>query len=155
MRLLRATASHFFSRQFVIYLVVGGLSAAANFGSGAAVRLYSTSASVYGASVVTGMIVGTVLSFFLNRRYTFGVSDEPVGPQAVRFGIAASGAALLALVFAEGALALWQLAGSPWLTRASAEGWAHVAAIGLNTLYGFVAMKFFALKRSARAGAMP
>jgi putative flippase GtrA len=102
-------------------------------------------------SVITGMIVGTVLSFFLNRRYTFAVSDEPVGPQAVRFAIAASGAALLALVFAEGTLALWQLAGSPWLTRAGAEGWAHVAAIGLNTVYGFVAMKFFALKRSANA----
>ena len=151
MQVVRSIRSHFVSRQFGIFLVVGGIAAVANLGAGAFMRLFSTSGPVYAASVLLGMAVGTVVSFLLNRRYTFGVSDEPVGPQAVRFAIAALGATILGLAIAEGAFALWQLAGSPWLSRRSAESVAHATAIGLNAVYGYLAMKFFALKRRDHA----
>jgi putative flippase GtrA len=134
-------------RQFGVYLVAGGGAAAANFAAGASIRLVSTSAVVYGVSVVVGMAVGTVTSFFLHRRFTFLVHDEPAAPQAVRFAMVAAGGVVIALTFAEGVLALWQLAGSPWLSRGVVEALAHAVTIGVNTVYGFVAMKFFALKR--------
>jgi putative flippase GtrA len=141
-------------RQFGVYLLSGGGAAAANFATGALVRLASTSAFVYGVSVVLGMTVGTLSSFFLHRRYTFSVHDEPAAPQAVRFTLVAVGGLVIALTFAEALLALWQLAGSPWLSRAVTEAIAHVATIGVNAVYGFLAMKFFALKRRG-AGRAP
>ena len=143
------------SRQFGTFLLVGGLSAVVNFLSGAAVRLVSTSALAYGVSLVVGMVVGTVVSFFLNRHFTFRVSDEPAGPQAIRFALVAVGAIVIAAVFGEVVLAIWGLAGSPWMTRATVEALAHVGAIGLNTIYGFVAMKFFALKRASPTAPLP
>jgi putative flippase GtrA len=134
-------------RQFGVYLLAGGGAAAVNFTAGTLVRLASTSALVYGASVVVGMAAGTLVSFFLHRRYTFSVDDEPAAPQAARFALVSVGGVAIALGFAEGVLALWELAGSPWLPRAVMEACAHAATIGVNTVYGFVAMKFFALKR--------
>ncbi len=147
---LRSVLAHFVSRQFGTFLLIGGLAACVNFLSGAAVRLVSTTAFAYGVSLVVGMAAGTIVSFYLNRHFTFRVSDEPVGPQAVRFGLVALGAVVLVALFGEAVLALWSLAGSPWLSRATVESLAHVAAIGLNTIYSFVAMKFFALKKAIR-----
>jgi putative flippase GtrA len=152
-KLARTALSPFVSRQFGVYLLAGLVPTVANFAAGALVRLVSTSALVYGASVVVGYVVGTVVSFFLHRRYTFAVGDEPAAPQAVRFAVVSVGAVVLGLAFAEGVLALWQLAGSPWLSRAAAEALVHVATIGVNTVYGFLAMKFFALKRRTRSPA--
>jgi putative flippase GtrA len=134
-------------RQFGVYLLSGGGAAVANFATGALIRLASTSALVYGLSVVAGMVVGTLASFFLHRRYTFSVHDQPAAPQAVRFALVAAGGLVIALTFAEAVLALWQLAGSPWLPRSVTEALAHVATIGVNAVYGFLAMKFFALRR--------
>jgi putative flippase GtrA len=134
-------------RQIAIFLVVGGSAALANFGTGVLVRLISTSALVYGASVVLGMGVGTVVSFFLNRRYTFAVADQPAAPQAARYALVSIGGVLVTLTVAEAALGLWQLAGAPLLSRTMMEHCAHLAAIGLNTVYTFLAVKFFALKR--------
>jgi putative flippase GtrA len=137
------------SRQLVGFVVVGGISAAANFGSGAVVRLVSIGPIGYAVSVAVGFTAGTVVSFLLNRRYTFQVSDQPIGPQAVRFGIAALSGIALAWVFAEGLF--WMLrALAPSLGRGRVESLAHIGAIGLNTLYTFTAMKFFALRRAAQ-----
>lgn len=135
------------ARQFGVYLMNGGVAAVANFLSGELIRAFSESAVVYGASVVIGMAIGTVISFFLHRRFTFAVADEPAAPQALRFSLVTVGGLVIAFVFAEAVLWLWELAGAPWLSRASVQASAHVAAIGLNAVYGFVAMKLFALKR--------
>lgn len=146
---LKNFLAHFLTRQFGVFLIVGGLSAAVNFLSGAAIRLVSTSGVVYAISIVVGMFTGSVMSFFLNRRFTFKVDDEPAGPQALRFALASVGAIFLGWAFAEVLFAIWVALGSPWLSRASGESAAHIGAIGLNTLYSFVAMKFFALRRRA------
>ena len=88
------------AREIVTYLVAGGGAAAANFAAGGLIRVFSRSALVYGASVVVGMAVGTVVSFFLHRRFTFSVADEPAAPQAARFAlVAAPGGVLIALTF--------------------------------------------------------
>ena len=147
MKLAGSALSMFFSRQFGVYLLAGAVPVVANFAAGALVRLCSTSALVYGVSGVVGFVTGTVVSFFMHRRYTFAVGDEPAAPQAIRFAVVSLGAVVLGLVVAEALLALWQLAGSPWLSRSVAESCVHVATIGVNTVYGFLAMKFFALKR--------
>jgi putative flippase GtrA len=95
------------ARQFGVYLLCGGVAAVANFASGELIRAFSESAVVYGCSVVAGMAVGTVISFFLHRRFTFGVADEPATPQAVRFALALVGSLFIAFVFAETVFWLW------------------------------------------------
>lgn len=135
------------ARQFGVYLLSGGIAAAANFASGELIRAFSSGAFMYGVSVVVGMTIGTVISFFLHRRFTFAVADEPAAPQSVRFAMVTVGGLLIAFTFAEAVLWLWESMGQPWLLRANVEALAHLGAIGLNTVYGFVAMKFFALKR--------
>jgi putative flippase GtrA len=139
-------------RQFAIYVLVGGGAAVVNFGSGALVRLVSTSAAVYGASVVVGYVAGTVVAFFLHRRYTFSVADEAAGPQAARFAAVAAVGLFLCLIFAEAVLWVWVTAGSPLVSRHLAEDLDHVATIGMNTVYGFLANKFFALRRRDAGG---
>jgi putative flippase GtrA len=142
-------------RQFGVYLLAGGGAAAANLAAGTLVRLASTSGFAYGASVVVGMTVGTLMSFFLHRRYTFSVDDQPAAPQAVRFALVAAGGLVIALTFAMAVLAVWELAGSPWLSRAVMETFAHVATLGVNAVYGFLAMKFFALTRRSVPSGVP
>jgi putative flippase GtrA len=149
--MLRSTLSHFISRQFGVFLLVGGVAAVANFGAGAAVRLFSTSDFACEASVVVGMIVGSILSFFSNRRYTFAVSDEPAGPQAKRFTIVSIGSIILAYVVSKGMLEVWTRTGSLWVSRATADHLVAITVIGLNTVYGFLAHKFFSLKRTTVA----
>lgn len=135
------------ARQFGVYLLSGGVAAVANFATGEVIRAFSESAVIYGASVVAGMAIGTVISFFLHRRFTFAVADEPAAPQAVRYSLVIVGSLLIAFVFAEAVLWLWEAAGGSWPSRGTVQALAHVAAIGVNTVYGFVAMKVFALKR--------
>jgi putative flippase GtrA len=134
-------------RQFAMYVLVGGGAAAVNFGAGALVRLIVSGTGVYGASVVFGYVAGTVVAFFLHRRYTFSVADEAAGPQAARFAVVAAVGLVLCLIFSEAVLWVWGLAGSPLVSRHLAEDLDHVATIGMNTVYGFLANKFFALRR--------
>jgi putative flippase GtrA len=139
-------------RQFGLFLLIGGGAAVCNFGAGALVRLISTSALVLTLSVVAGHVVGTVVSFVLNRRFTFAVSDERVGPQAWRFAVASLGGLVVVAFVTDGLAWLWGRAGSPLVSRSVAESVAHAAAIGVNTVYSFVIVKFFALKRRGLSG---
>ena len=142
---MRALARHFLSRQFAMFLIVGGVCAAANFGAGVFVRNAFPDWPV-GIGVDVGMIVGTILSFFLNRWLTFAATSEPMGLQAARFALMAVGATILGFALAEAAFAAWRCAGSPWGTRAQMENAVHVFVLGVSTIYNFLAMKFFALR---------
>jgi putative flippase GtrA len=138
----------FASRQFVVFLLVGGTAALVNFGSGALVRLCWTSYPAYVASVALGFVLGTVVSFFLNRRITFRAGDEAVAPQAIRFGVVAMGAVVVSVAVASLVLWAWELAGQALLARAQVETLGHLGAIGVSTVYNFLAMKFFAFRRA-------
>jgi putative flippase GtrA len=135
------------ARQFGVYLLAGGGAAAANFAAGALFRATVTGGLAYPTSVVLGMAVGALVAFFLHRTFTFAVADEPAAPQAVRFTAVAVGGVLITVGFAEMVVVLWSALGSPVISRAMTEHVAHAAAIGVNAVYGFLALKFFALKR--------
>jgi putative flippase GtrA len=141
----------FLSKQFLTFLAVGGTAALLNFLMGAALRLYWTSYAAYVGSVAAGFALGTVVSFVLNRRFTFRVTGEAVLPQAVRFGIITLGSIVVSLVTASALFGLWGLIGRALLTRPQAESLGHLGAIGLSTIYNFLAMKFFAFRRSSAA----
>jgi putative flippase GtrA len=141
---VKAAVNLFASRQFLTFLLVGGSAALANFLTGAAIRHYQTTDAVYLASIVAGFVVGTVLSFVLNRRFTFNVAHEPMGPQLVRFGVISLGAVLVGLAAAAAVLGAWKAFGRSLINETQAESLGHVGAIGFSTIYNFLAMKFFA-----------
>ena len=123
----------FLSRQFITFLAVGGTAALMNFLAGAVIRLYWTSYGAYVGSVAAGFALGTVVSFVLNRRFTFRVGGEPVMPQVLRFGIITLGSVVVSLATASALFGMWGLLGQALVTRAQAESLGHVGAIGLST----------------------
>lgn len=62
----------FFSRQFVTFLVTGGVAAAVNFGS----RLLFSRWLDYSSSVISAYIVGMVVAFILARVFVFKASVQ-------------------------------------------------------------------------------
>lgn len=92
-----------------------------------------------------GFTAGAVLSFALNRRYTFRVDRAPLGPQALRFTLVTLASVALSAVVAEAVLAVLEavrLPGAP----APLAGVAHGVTIGVMTIFNFFAMKLFALR---------
>jgi putative flippase GtrA len=132
-------------RQFAIFVVVGGICAALNLGVGMALRA-TLPTWVAWPSVPAGVLAGTVLSFVLNRRFTFEVQDAAAGPQAVRFAVTSAVSLALATVVAKGLE--WLLRAEPIVPPSSAMGanLVHVGTIGVLFVFNFYAMKLFALR---------
>jgi len=144
---MKAVIRLFASKQFVVFLLVGGTAALVNFFSGALVRAYWTSYPAYVAGVTLGFVLGTVVSFILNRRFTFKTSDQAMTSEAFRFAVVALGAVLVSVAVASVVLWTWELVDRVLVTRAQVETLGHICAIGLCTVYNFLAMKFFAFRR--------
>ncbi len=135
----------FVSREFIRFLISGGLSAVVNFGVGLAIRT-AFATSTPAISVFVGFVAGTVASFFLNKHYTFRANADPVSLQAIKFTLAA----LLGIAIATGVAQLVFYAGGR-LTHGSVSertlgSLAHIASIGFATFVNFLSMKFYALR---------
>ena len=132
-------------RQFAIFVVVGGICAALNLGVGMAVRA-AVPLGVEWPSVSAGVLAGTILSFVLNRRFTFEVQDAAAGPQAVRFAVTSIVSLALSAVVAMVLEGL--LRAEPIVPPSSAMGanLVHVGTIGILVVFNFYAMKLFALR---------
>lgn len=133
----------FFSKQFFIFLTVGGTAALVNFFSRFLFRPFLP----YVVSVVCAFVVGTILSFFLNRMFTFkGARRDPIGVQATRFAGAALGALLIAALVTSLGIKLYHISGITVIPLSRVESLLHLAAICINVIYSFLVMKYFALK---------
>jgi putative flippase GtrA len=134
------------NRQFGVFLVVGGACAAVNFGAGAALRMVCAGSAAYTASIAVGFTAGAVLSFILNRRYTFEVDRSPMGPQAWRFTLVSFAAVALSAAVGQTVLACLEAVGPRNVGAARLAEVAHAVTIGVMTVFNFLAMKFFALR---------
>jgi len=132
--------------QVVKFLISGGVAAAANIGVGFVLRLLLRGPSAVPVSVVCGFAVGTLVSFFLNRTITFAATSGNATRQLVRFVLAAVVGAGIAAAIASGALFVLRASPLASLSEQVLETSAHVFAVGLTTIYNFIAMKYFALK---------
>ncbi len=83
--------------QFLLYCLCGGIGVTTDY-----LIYYSalTFGLWYQAANVLGYLSGTLVSFFLNRKITFGVHDKPASRLAIFLGVAAVG-------FTASALMLW------------------------------------------------
>ena len=73
--------SHFMSRQFVIFLVTGGVAAAVNFGS----RIVYNQWVDFSVAVVLAYLTGMVTAFVLARYFVFTESNQSMQRSALWF----------------------------------------------------------------------
>ena len=73
--------NHFMSRQFVIFLLTGGLSAVVNFGS----RIVYNQWVEFSIAVVIAYLTGMITAFVLARYFVFTESSQSVHRSALWF----------------------------------------------------------------------
>ncbi|MEE7546089.1 GtrA family protein [Xanthomonas sp. Kuri4-1] len=69
------------SRQFLLFILAGGLAAAVNFGS----RIILSQWLHYVPSIVAAYLLGMVTAFTLNRMFVFNHADNPLHHQVAWF----------------------------------------------------------------------
>jgi putative flippase GtrA len=85
---LKQLLLHAEARRFALYAICGGSGVLVDLG------LYTTLVLAgvgYQLANAAGYAMGTLLSFVLNRHYTFRVYDSPLRRMALFFGIAGTG----------------------------------------------------------------
>lgn len=129
-----------FDKSFLRFLIVGVINTAV----GAAIMfgLYNLAGWPYFPSTLTNMILTSILSYFLNRRFTFQTAQRGWRP-AVRF--AANIAACYAVAYGL-AQPLVRLIFSS-VGEKLRDNLAMVAGMGLFTLLNYFGQKFFAFRK--------
>ena len=98
----------------------------------------------YWPSTAIAYAAGAVMSFFLNRRFTFH-SDEVLWKAAVKFAVN------VAVCYGAGyGLARLIVGGSPPLTAIPAVWWERLSKLvgmGLYTVFNYFGQRFFAFRR--------
>jgi putative flippase GtrA len=131
--------------EFLRFLMSGGLAAAVNLGSAWAFRsLVGPGHFVLEISVALGFVVGTSVSFFLNRSFTFRVRQGHTGAQFIRFcavGIVSSG---FAAGLANRISVLLQHSTASIRSEPLLNNVAHAATIAVMTIANFFLIKYVA-----------
>lgn len=80
----------FFSRQFIIFLVTGGIAAAANFLS----RIFFNQWLSFSASIIIAYLIGMTIAFILAKIFVFKQSQQSLHKSAAFF-VLVNGVAVL------------------------------------------------------------
>jgi putative flippase GtrA len=71
------------ARRFGMFVVAGGIAAAANYGSRFGFSLWFS----YPVAIVLAYLVGMTVAFLLMRQYVFEGGGKPLAPQVIKFTI--------------------------------------------------------------------
>jgi len=125
--------------QFALFLVSGGLAAAANWGSRFLFSLWMP----FEAAVVCAFMVGLATGFVLMRAFVFAGMGRPVLPQAGRY-VVVNMAALAQTLVVSVAMARWIL---PALgVREHAEAIAHAAGVLFPVVTSYFAHRAYTFR---------
>jgi len=135
--------------EFGRFLIVGVVAALGNLLSAWGYRvLFDSTRFSFEASVALGFSVGTVVSFLLNKTFTFQAHDGKTWRQALRFGLIGMVSVALSTVVAHviflGCMVLPKIAG---YTR-RVEVMAHMVTIGFMAVFNYFAIKHVAFAKS-------
>ncbi len=147
--------------QFPRYLLFSGIAALTNFIVG--LLLYDGAGwdgpVSYRVAVSLGFLAGMVVSYLLNRRFTFSQSGRRAHREVRTFFIVSLGGLLLTVVIATGL----RSGPVPWFAEvfvtghliapvlADGEASAHALAIGLVAFYSFASHKFLTFDQGITA----
>jgi putative flippase GtrA len=130
-------------RQFLRFLLAGGVAALANFGSRIAFSLLLP----YVAAIVLAYLVGMLTAFVLNRAFVFTAAANSVGQQAWRFALV-NLAAVLQTVAISLLLARWLL---PALgIVAHAETLAHAVGVVVPVFTSYFGHRHWSFRAAER-----
>ena len=132
---------HFFTRQFLRFLLVGGTAAFLHWSARILLSLWLP----FGWAVALAYAVGIVIAFVLNRIFVFPQSTKPIGRQGRDFILI--NLAFFPVVWAA-ALAIDKALKSLSVTFYP-EAIAHAIAVALPMAATFLIYKFFAFKDTA------
>lgn len=124
------------TRQFLMFLLVGGFAAAVNFGS----RIALGTVVTYVPSIIVAYCLGMVTAFVLNRALVFKSASNALHHQAAWF-IAINGLALIQTVLVSLALARWLLPGLG--VDQHAETIAHAVGVAVPVITSYFGHKYF------------
>ena len=127
-----------FDKSFIIFLLVGGINTLVS-----AVLMFLLEKTGYWVSTVVAYAVGAVISFFLNKKFTFK-SEGKTTKSAVKFIIKVAVCYIIAYSVAQplATLILSATSLSPlWIERV-----AKLFGMGLYKLINYFGQKFFAFK---------
>ncbi len=128
------------TRQFLRFVVSGGVAAAANYGS----RFLFSEVVTFEVAVVLAYLVGMTTAFVLMRAFVFEPTSRPVKSQLAWFTIV-NGVALLQTFLVSVAL-VWLL---PRMGVAShVEALAHLAGVITPVFTSFVGHKYLSFRSS-------
>jgi putative flippase GtrA len=71
------------ARRFGLFVVAGGIAAAANYGSRFGFSLWFS----YPVAIICAYLVGMAVAFVLMRHYVFDGGGKALGPQVVKFAL--------------------------------------------------------------------
>lgn len=99
----------------------------------------------FGLVILFGSLAGLTVNFALSRRFVFASDDRSAGQQFLSFVTVAAGGLGLRLLVAYTAMGVFGLAAFAWLATLpfpdAPERLAHLIAVGLVTIYSFIAHK--------------
>jgi putative flippase GtrA len=139
--------NEFFNAQFLRFLLVGGFSALVNYFSGYFLRENFSRYLSFEASVATGFIIGAIMSFILNKIYTFGAHGEKTSIQLVKFLLIVITSTALASFLAFLCMKTFTLLNLQFGTKTFMESVARVLSIVGVTFYNFLTMKYLAFNK--------
>lgn len=127
----------FFDKKFLIFCLVGVVNTVV----GAAIMfgLYNLAHCSYWFSTASNYVLTSILSFFLNRRFTFRPQEKGWG-QVLRFAVNIAVCYLVAYRAAK-PLALWLLTGASLKVQ---ENVAMLAGMVIFTALNYLGQRFFA-----------
>lgn len=102
----------------------------------------------YWPSTAIAYVAGAVMSFFLNRRFTFQ-SEETLGRSAVKFALNVAVCYVLAYSIAQ-PLGGWML-GAIGVTGVWLERLTKVGGMGLYTVLNYFGQRFFAFRKKGQS----
>lgn len=123
------------SRQFTMFLLVGGLAAAVNFGS----RIAIDAVLDYVPSIIVAYCLGMVTAFVLNRAIVFKSANNALHHQAAWF-VAINLLAVLQTILVSLALARWLLPGMG--LEQHAETIAHAVGVAVPVVTSYFGHKY-------------
>jgi putative flippase GtrA len=148
------------SQQFIRFLACSGAAAVTNFLAGSMLihGMGLTSRIGYPAAIAVGYLLGMLVNFWLNRRYTFSGSARTRFDQGRTFAVVAlSGLALTSVIAAlartllHSALMTADLTLLPFARFLTPETLGQLIAIGAVSVYSFAGHKYLTFADGIRA----
>lgn len=123
------------TRRFGLFVIAGGVAAAANYGS----RFLFSVAFSYPVAIVLAYLVGMAVAFALMRQYVFDGRGKAMGPQVARF-VGVNVLAVLQTLVVSLALARWALPAIG--VGEHAEAIAHAVGVAVPVVTSYLGHRY-------------